>query len=152
MEQAIFTNMCMVYDDSFNGDTITRKILVQDRLNKNWSGITFPGGHVELNESFVESTIREIKEETGLTINNLKLCGVKQFQTLDDIRYIVLLYKTNCFEGELKSSDEGKVFWINADEIDNYSLANDFREMYEVFINEDISEFYYRKNWDIRLL
>lgn len=153
MEQAVFTNMCMIYDDSSNDNTIsTRRILVQDRLNKNWSGITFPGGHVEKDEPFVESTIREIKEETGLTISNLKLCGVKQFQTREDARYVVFLYKTNCFEGELKSSDEGNVFWIKADEIDNYPLANDFRQMYDVFINEDMSEFYYNKNWGIRLL
>ncbi|HBB28605.1 MAG TPA: DNA mismatch repair protein MutT [Clostridiales bacterium] len=156
MEKAVFTNMCMIYYDSDNSSTIgTRYILVQDRLNKNWPGITFPGGHVEKGESFVESTIREVKEETGLTVSNLKLCGIKQFQTLDDARYVVLFYKTNCFEGELKSSDEGKVFWIKADEIDNYQLANDFRKMYDIFLDENISEFYYYKNnnqWDIKLL
>jgi len=149
MEQAVFANMCMIYDSSSDG---TINILVQDRLNKNWPGITFPGGKVEKDESFVESTIREIKEETGLTVSNLKLCGVKQFQTREDARYVVLLYKTNCFQGELKSSVEGDVFWIKADEIDNYPLANDFRKMYEIFINENMSEFYYRKNWDIKLL
>lgn len=148
MEQAVFTNMCMIYDDNGN-------ILVQDRLNKNWAGITFPGGHVEKGESFVESTIREVKEETGLTISNLKLCGIKQFQTYDDERYVVLFYKTNCFEGEIKSSEEGEVFWIRADEIDNYKLANDFKKMYEVFTSDDLSEFYYLRNnnvWDLKLL
>ena len=45
-EQAIFTNMCMVYDGAGN-------ILVQDRLDPNWPGIIFPGGHVEPGESFV---------------------------------------------------------------------------------------------------
>lgn len=149
MEQAVFTNMCMVYDDSNVG---FRRILVQDRLNKNWAGITFPGGHVDESEPFVDSTIREVKEETGLTVSNLKLCGIKQFQTLDNARYVVFLYKTNSFEGELKSSDEGKVFWINADELNNYKLANDFRQLYEVFINEEINEFYYNKNLGVRLL
>ena len=104
-EKAVFTNMCMIYDD--NG-----RILVQDRLNSNWPGITFPGGHVEREESFAQSVIREVYEETGLTITSPVLCGVKQFQTNDDERYIVLLYKTNQFEGELKSSEEGRVFWI----------------------------------------
>lgn len=149
MEKAVFTNMCMIYDDKGN-------ILVQDRLNPNWQGITFPGGHVEKGESFVESAIREVKEETGLTISNLELCGIKQFQTLDDARYIVLFYKTNCFKGELKSSDEGKVFWIKANELNNYQLANDFEKMYEVFTNNNLSEFYYYKNentnWNIKLL
>ncbi len=148
MEQAVFTNMCMIYDNEGN-------ILVQDRLNPDWPGITFPGGHVEKGESFVESTIREVKEETGLTITNLQLCGVKQFQTLEDSRYVVMFYKSNCFEGELKSSDEGKVFWIKADEIDKYVLANDFKKMYDIFINESLSEFYYYKNdkkWNVKIL
>ena len=43
--------MCMVYDGN--------RILVQDRMNPNWPGITFPGGHIEPKESFVESVIRE---------------------------------------------------------------------------------------------
>ena len=73
-EYAIFTNLCMVYDDAGN-------ILVQDRQAQDWPGICFPGGHVEPGESFVESVIREVREETGLTIENPILCGTKQFQT-----------------------------------------------------------------------
>ena len=104
-EHAIFTNMDMVYDDAGN-------ILVQDRKNPDWPGLTFPGGHVEPGESFVESVIREVWEETGLTIENPILCGTKQFQTKENARYVVLFYKANRFSGELKSSDEGEVFWI----------------------------------------
>ena len=50
-EKCVLTNMCMVYDGN--------RILVQDRMNPNWPGITFPGGHIEPKESFVESVIRE---------------------------------------------------------------------------------------------
>ena len=73
-EQVILTNLCMVYDDAGN-------ILVQDRKDPNWPGICFPGGHIEPGESFVESVIREVWEETGLTIENPVLCGTKQFPT-----------------------------------------------------------------------
>ena len=83
-EQAIFTNMCMVFDDS-------GRILVQDRVSKNWPGLTFPGGHIDKGESFTKSVIREVWEETGLTIKSPTLCGVKQFQTREDERYVVLL-------------------------------------------------------------
>ena len=60
-ESVEFVNMCLIK----NGD----KVLVQDRVSPNWPGITFPGGHVERCESFVDAVIREVKEETGLTIS-----------------------------------------------------------------------------------
>ena len=147
-EQAIFTNMCMVYDDRGN-------ILVQDRKNPNWPGITFPGGHVEAGEAFVDSVIREVREETGLTIEHPRLCGVKQFQNRDGARYVVLFFKTNRFRGQLQSSEEGEVFWIPRAELPRCKLADDFLEMVRVFEAEDLSEFYYRKEngkWEMRLL
>ena len=104
-ERAIFTNLCMVTDGNGN-------VLVQDRKDPDWGGITFPGGHVEKGESFVESAIREVYEETGLTIEDPRLCGTKQFQTKDGARYVVFFFKATRFTGELKSSDEGEVFWI----------------------------------------
>ena len=148
-EKAIFTNMCMVYDDSGN-------ILVQDRKNPDWPGITFPGGHVEPGESFVESTIREVREETGLTIENPVLCGIKQFGELDTgARYVVLFFKANHFSGKLKSSDEGEVFWIPRKDLKKYPLADDFEDMVRIFESEDLSEFYWCKEqdtWKAKLL
>lgn len=136
IENVVLTNMCMIYD----GD----KILVQYRLNPNWPGITFPGGHIEPKESFVESTIREVYEETGLRISNLQICGMKQWTQKDNsYRYIVIFYKTNTFTGELKSSDEGKVFWIKRSEIGNHVVADGFMEMLEVFENDNLSENYH---------
>lgn len=148
MENAIFTNMCMVYDGAGN-------TLVQNRRNPNWPGITFPGGHVEHGESFSGSVIREVKEETGLDIQRPVLCGVKQFQTKEDARYVVLFYKTDRFSGMLRSSEEGDVFWIKRSELETYSLADDFEKMLEVFESSEISEFYYSKcngAWKAELL
>ena len=132
-EKCILTNMCMIYNND--------QILVQDRLNPDWPGITFPGGHVELHESFVDSVIREIKEEKGLDIFNLQLCGLKQFSE-EDYRHIVFLFKTNCFSGQLKDSNEGKVFWIKKDDMKNYQLAQGFETMLEVFENDELIENY----------
>ena len=135
-EKAVFTNMCMVYDND--------KILVQDRVDPTWHGLTFPGGHVETNESFVESTIREVYEETGLRISNLRLCGVKQWTSKDNsYRYVVLLYKTNTFSGKIVSSREGNIFWIDRKDIDKYQLVDDFKLALEVFDNDKFSEEYY---------
>lgn len=146
-EKAVFTNMCMIYKDEY--------ILIQNRRNPNWPGITFPGGHVEHGESFVESVKREVFEETGLVIENPILCGVKQFQTMQDERYVVLFFKTNHFKGELKSSEEGDVFWIKKEDLKKYVLANDFLEMFSIFESDKVSEFYYYKeqnNWEKKIL
>lgn len=137
-EKVILTNMCMVYDKN--------KVLVQDRLDKNWKGLTFPGGHVEIHESFTEAVIREVKEETGLTISCPRLCGIKQWPHKEDIRYIVLFYKTDRFEGELKSSSEGEVFWMDLEDFKKADLARDMSDMLEIFLDDVKSEFYYHHN------
>lgn len=111
--------------------------------------------HVEHGESFSGSVIREVKEETGLDIQRPVLCGVKQFQTKVDARYVVLFYKTDRFSGTLRSSEEGDVFWIKRSELETYSLADDFEKMLEVFESSEISEFYYSKRngaWKAELL
>lgn len=137
-ETAIFTNMCMVTDGKGN-------VLVQDRLNPDWPGITFPGGHVEPEEAFTSSVIREVREETGLIIEDPVLCGIKQFQTDNGARYVVFFYKATKFHGTLRSSDEGKVFWLPRSELHNQQLASDMMEMVRIMESDQLSEFYYQK-------
>lgn len=136
-EQAVFVNMCMI--------TQGEKVLVLDRKNPDWPGVTFPGGHVEPNESFVASVIREVWEETGLAVENPVLCGTKQFPTDEGARYVVLFYKADRFTGKLKSSSEGEVFWIDREDLPQYPLAPDMMAMVQVMESEDLSEFYYTK-------
>ena len=146
-EKAIFTNMCMIT----RGD----QILVLDRKTPDWPGVTFPGGHVEKEESFVDSVIREVYEETGLTIENPVLCGTKQFQSGEETRYVVFFYRTDKFTGELKSSHEGEVFWIDRKDLSKYPLAPDMEDMVQVMESEQLSEFYYYQengNWKYKLL
>ena len=131
------------------------KVLVIDRKKKDWPGVTFPGGHVEKEESFVDAIIREVYEETGLRITAPQLCGTKQFQTKEGARYVVFFYKATRFSGQLKSSSEGEVFWIDRKDLHTYPLAPDMMAMVEVMESEHLSEFYYyRENggWKYKLL
>ena len=116
--------MCMVY----KGDMI----LVINRTKSDWPGLSFPGGHLEENETLEESVVREMKEETGLEIKNPKLCAIKEWDWGNGVRYLGLLYKTNDFKGELKSSNEGEVFWINKRDINKYELSQDFLELFKM--------------------
>lgn len=66
-----------------------------------------------------------------------------------------MFFKTNQFKGNLKSSDEGEVFWIKKEDLKQYKLASDFLEMFTVFDSDNLSEFYYYKeqdNWKKKLL
>lgn len=132
-ETVTLTNMCMIYDEQGN-------ILVQDRLDPEWPGVTFPGGHVEPGESFTKAVIREVWEETGLTIEKPRLCGLKQFWEDDGTRYIVILYKTDQFSGELRSSSEGKMFWIKRSELEQYQLPVGFDQMICLFEDDGLGE------------
>lgn len=128
------TNMCLICDGN--------KVLVQEKVGT--KGLVFPGGHVEEGESLLESVVREMKEETGLTIENPKICGFKDWIQEDGTRYIVLLYKTHKFTGELKSSDEGRVLWIDRADIDRVNLIWNMKELLEIFDTDLYSEFFFK--------
>lgn len=141
-EEVELTNMCMICDGKGN-------VLVQNKTNSAvWHGWNFPGGHVEKGEYVTPSVVREIQEETGLTIEQPKLCGIKEFHTEKDRkRYIVFLYVADRFSGELKASNEGEVFWYPLAVLkDAKELIDGFGEMLPVFTSEAISEVFYAQD------
>lgn len=128
------TMLCLVRD----GD----KILLQNRVKKDWQGYALPGGHVEPGESFVDACYREMKEETGLDLFDVRLCGVKQFP-IEGGRYIVFLFKTETFEGELRSSEEGKMEWVQLDRLHEYNTVADLKDLIDVMLMDELNEFQY---------
>lgn len=146
-ERVELTTLVMVTDSA-------GRILVQNRLDPDWGGLCFPGGHVEPGESFVRSAIREVYEETGLTIEKPTLCGVKQFP-IDGGRYVVLFFKSDCFTGTLRDSEEGPVFWMERAQLPQYRLTDQFLETVDLFFRDDQSEmFWYREEngWQFDIL
>ena len=141
----ILTNLCLIEDTS------TNKVVLQYRSPeryKKWSGYAFPGGHIEEGESLVESVIREVYEETGLTIADPKLVAVKDWEPDEGGRYIVFCYKATEFTGQLRSSDEGEVSWVEKDQLEKLDLSYDMLPLLEVMEDPDLSEFFYRKRTD----
>lgn len=144
-ESIELTTLCLLYRGN--------EVLLQDRVKADWRGFALPGGHIEPGESIVESVIREMREETGLTVLHPQLCGVKQFPT-DEGRYLVILFKSNEFSGELISSEEGRMEWVSLDRLSEYDTVADLKELLDVMLRDDLTEFQYiieEDNWIVKL-
>ncbi|MBR1607010.1 MAG: 8-oxo-dGTP diphosphatase [Clostridia bacterium] len=133
-ENVELTVLCLLTD----GD----RMLLQNRVKKDWQGYTLPGGHVEPGESFVDAVKREMKEETGLEIRHPRLVGVKQFPIREG-RYVVLLFKAEEFSGEVISSEEGKMEWIGMEQLGSIDTVDDFDALLRVMNDPELTEFQY---------
>lgn len=141
MENVKLMNMCKIVNPE------TKQILVQERI-KSWQGIAFPGGKVEVGESVVASVKREIYEETGLKLNTVRICGIKDwYDKKEKVRQLIILFISSDYSGKLISeTKEGKVYWVYEEELLNKKLANDFDKLLEVFNREDFNEMVYEDN------
>lgn len=144
-EQVELTVLCLVH----RGEDL----LLQNRVKQDWQGYAMPGGHVEPGESIMEAVIREMHEETGLHIINPKLCGVKQFP-IEGGRYLVFLFETEEFTGELTGSEEGEMTWIPRSRLHEYKTVDDLQQMLDVMLKPELTEFQYvieDGNWLVKL-
>ena len=139
-ENVELTVLCLIQEGN--------RILLQNRVKKDWQGYTIPGGHVEPGESFVDAVIREMKEETGRDIIKPRLVGIKQFP-IDNGRYIVLLFKTESFNGQVVSSDEGDMEWVEYDRLSEVKAVDDLEDLLRVFNDPELTEFQYLVDGDI---
>ena len=154
MENVKLMNMCRIVDPN------TNKVLVQESV-KSWQGIAFPGGKIGIGESIVPSIKREVYEETGLKLNTVKICGVKDwYDKKEKERQLIILFTSDDYSGEIiPETSEGKVYWISETELKTAKLADDFDKLLEVFKNEEINEMVYEDNenlaeklrWDLIL-
>lgn len=144
MENVKLMNMCRIVDPN------TKKVLVQERV-KSWQGIAFPGGKIEIGESIIPSIKREVYEETGLKLNTVKICGVKDwYDKKENERQLIILFTSDDYSGEIiPETSEGKVYWISETELKSAKLADDFDKLLEVFKKEEINEMVYEDNGNL---
>jgi len=136
MPNVTLTTMVMIENPA------TGEVLVQDRL-LSFKGLAFPGGHVDPGESIYECAVREVKEETGLDVRDLKFFGMKhecwhETPEGEEQRYFVFCYKTCDFSGELVDTREGRHFWMGLEELQQQQarFAPWFKDYLPMIFNE----------------
>ncbi len=113
------TTLCYIEKDDCY--LMMHRISKKKDVNKDkWIGV---GGHFLTNESPEECLLREVKEETGLTLTKFRFRGIVTFicDTLPEAEYMHL-FTADEFEGELTLCDEGTLEWIPKSEIYNLNL------------------------------
>jgi ADP-ribose pyrophosphatase YjhB (NUDIX family) len=111
------------------------KILLVKRASEpdkgKWS---VPGGLVELSEKLEKTVIREVKEETNLDVEVVRLIDAVDNIVLDINRklrfhFVILDYLTQLKGGSLQSSsDVTDAKWVRIEEAEDYDLTKTFRE------------------------
>lgn len=107
------TTLCYIEQD--------QKYLMMHRVKKahdvnhdKWIGV---GGHFEADETPEECLLREVKEETGLTLENYRLRGVITFLCDHWQTEYMFLFTADQFSGELTDCDEGTLEWIRKEDV-----------------------------------
>ncbi len=120
-----------------------REVLMIKR-NNSWAGWAFPGGHLEANESLAECAMREIKEETGLLISDLKFKGNAHFYNpITCERHIISNYLCTNYEGvPQKKCNEGELSWVKIDDIKLMDLADGMEYRLPLFFTDGQQELY----------
>jgi 8-oxo-dGTP diphosphatase len=130
------TTLCYIEKD--NKYLMLNRTKKKNDINEGkWIGV---GGHIEEGESPYDCIKREIYEETGLSVSELKLRGHLTFILNNSFTEYIWLYTATDYEGELKECDEGILKWIDKDKVYDLNLW----EGDKVFLKylEEKSEFF----------
>ena len=112
------TTLCYIEkDDSY---LLLHRISKKNDVNKDkWIGV---GGKFEDKESPEECLLREVKEETGLTLTSYRLRGIVTFVSDRWVTEYMFLYTADGFEGKMAECDEGTLEWVKKKDMDKLKL------------------------------
>lgn len=112
------TTLCYIEkEDSY---LMLHRIMKKEDVNKDkWIGV---GGHFENGESPEECLLREVKEETGLTLLAYQFRGIVTFVLNGEQSEYMCLYTATEFEGNITNCDEGVLEWVKKEKLFSLNL------------------------------
>jgi mutator protein MutT len=114
------------------------KLLLEKRKNEPGKGKwSIPGGLVELGENVEQTVVREVKEETGLEVEEPEHIDVIDNVVRDEndevkYHFVIIDYFVKLRGGTMKAMrDAEELRWVTLDEVDKYDLTKTFREFFQ---------------------
>lgn len=113
--------LCLVFNRN-------RILFLKASRAKDWIGYYEPpGGHIEKGEDPIAAGKRELFEETGLKVEDMKLVGVVHVNGFFGKDVMMFIVKAETNQTEVKKSEEGIPVWLDTNKIDNYRLIEDMK-------------------------
>ena len=117
-EMAELSTLCYIEKDG-KYLMLHRNVKKNDVNEGKWIGV---GGHFEKDESPEECLLREVKEETGLTLTSYQYRAMVTFVSGNGVTEYMSLFTADGFEGELIPCDEGDLEWVEISRIEELNL------------------------------
>ena len=132
-QRSPLTTLCYIEkDDSY---LMLHRIKKKQDVNEGkWIGV---GGHFEENESPENCLLREVKEETGLTLTSWRFRGIVTFIAKGWLTEYMCLYTADGFEGTLRECDEGELAWVAKKDVSALRLWDGDRIFLKLLIERD---------------
>lgn len=122
------TTLC--YLEKNDSYLMLHRIVKKNDVNKDkWIGV---GGHVEAGESPEECVLREVKEETGLTLISYQFRGMVTFISKEYGTEYMCVYTSDQFIGDMISCDEGELEWVKKEQVMSLNLWEGDKLMFDL--------------------
>ena len=132
MSHKNLTTLCYIQQEE--SYLMLHRIKKKDDINQDkWLGV---GGHLEEGESPEECLLREVKEETGLSLTSYRLRAIITFVSDKYPDEYMFLYTADGYEGTLTECVEGELKWIPKKEIGELSLWEGDRIFFELLLTD----------------
>lgn len=137
------TTLCYIEHDG--AYLMLHRVSKKNDVNKDkWIGV---GGHFEIDESPEECLLREVKEETGLTLTSWRFRGLVTFMAKGWDTEYMCLYTADKYEGDMVSCNEGVLEWVKKEEVLSLNLWEGDKIFFRL-LNDDAPFFSLKLSYD----